>query len=449
MSAKKVKIFNDGNCIVCDLEISHYYRLAPEVFELVDISDPSFQAANFGLSTEAVNRNMHIQTEEGEIKIGVDAFAHIWSRIPRYAIASRLIRLPVIYRFARAGYWVFARYRHLLPKKSRRVSEVGPKELFLDAFANSAIGTIQWIVDRISPLIARRYPVECLPDISFEGWDGNSIKVDLYRPRSEPPKGGWPLAYIIHGGGFRFFSRKSHAAIAARIADMGYLAMTVEYRLAPRHPFPAALRDVFAAFDWAHSHIRRFGGTLENCVVMGESAGGNLTLCLTLGALGFEEYSRFKPEAAPWVVPRKIIVNCGALNLQAEKRIRAGNHSALVQQRLRRIQRDYLPQSVNGTPNSEWEPAEPVSILERRTLAGERLPASFPETFIPVGDRDPVFTDSPQLEWVLTKGGARNHLRIYPGSTHGFYLMPWDPNASVCWKDIGDFLDGAGLGKRV
>jgi len=119
MAQNKVKVFFDGNCIVCDYEISHYSRIMPEVFELVDISAPGFVAAGHGLDAEAVNRHMHIQTEQGEIRIGVDAFAYIWSKIPRYAIGSRLIQLPGVYSLAKVGYWIFANNRHLLPKKKR------------------------------------------------------------------------------------------------------------------------------------------------------------------------------------------------------------------------------------------------------------------------------------------------------------------------------------------
>ena len=119
MSSNKVRVFYDGNCIVCDLEVSHYSRIHPEIFELVDISSPSFGASNYGLDTQAVNENMHIQTEDGEIKVGVDAFAYIWSKIPRYSIAARLIRLPGVYSLAQVGYWIFAKNRHLLPKKKR------------------------------------------------------------------------------------------------------------------------------------------------------------------------------------------------------------------------------------------------------------------------------------------------------------------------------------------
>ena len=119
MNSKKIKIFFDGNCIVCDLEMSHYYRINPDLFEMVDISIANFNSAEYGLDFKEVNDNMHVQTQTGEMKIGVDAFAYIWSKIPRYSLASHFIKLPGIYSLAKMAYWVFAKNRHLLPKKKR------------------------------------------------------------------------------------------------------------------------------------------------------------------------------------------------------------------------------------------------------------------------------------------------------------------------------------------
>jgi predicted DCC family thiol-disulfide oxidoreductase YuxK len=114
----RTKIFVDGNCIVCDFEVSHYKRIQPEAFDIVDISDPSFDAQKFGLTTEAVNKHMHVQTPTGEIKKGVEAFAHIWSRIPKYKWANKAIDLPVINGLAKIGYVGFAAIRPWLPKKN-------------------------------------------------------------------------------------------------------------------------------------------------------------------------------------------------------------------------------------------------------------------------------------------------------------------------------------------
>ena len=113
----KSKIFVDGNCIVCDYEISHYKQIAPNEFDIVDIADPSFDAKKFGLTPEAVQKHMHVLTPEGKVVKGVEAFAHIWSRIPKYKWADRAIHLPVVYPLAGVGYEIFARFRKYLPKK--------------------------------------------------------------------------------------------------------------------------------------------------------------------------------------------------------------------------------------------------------------------------------------------------------------------------------------------
>ncbi len=113
----KSQIFVDGNCVVCDYEIAHYKRVAPELFDLIDISDPKFDAAKYGLTPEAVQKHMHVLTPEGNLVKGVEAFAHIWSRIPRYHFAEKLVHLPVVSSAAKVGYEIFARVRPFLPKK--------------------------------------------------------------------------------------------------------------------------------------------------------------------------------------------------------------------------------------------------------------------------------------------------------------------------------------------
>ena len=115
----KTKILFDGNCIVCDAEISHYKRVAPDTFELVDISSADFKAKDFNLTKEDVDKNMHVFTPNGELKIGVDAFAHIWSRIPKYAWASKWIQFPAVSPLAKLGYSFFTVVRPYLPKKQR------------------------------------------------------------------------------------------------------------------------------------------------------------------------------------------------------------------------------------------------------------------------------------------------------------------------------------------
>lgn len=129
----KSQILFDGNCIICDLEIMHYKRIAPDLFECVDISKPDFQAQSYGLTKAAVDKDMHVLTPAGQLVIGVDAFAHIWERLGEqregaqpmgqgkwyFRFMSRAIRLPVLYPCARVSYSFFTIIRPYLPKKSR------------------------------------------------------------------------------------------------------------------------------------------------------------------------------------------------------------------------------------------------------------------------------------------------------------------------------------------
>lgn len=118
-ATQKTKILVDGNCIVCDHEMRHYLKVAPGVFEAVDIADPRFEAKSFGLTVEAVNRELHVLTKD-KVFIGVDAFAQIWSEIPRYRWLAKVIKIPGIYAYARFCYWIFAKYiRPILPKRRR------------------------------------------------------------------------------------------------------------------------------------------------------------------------------------------------------------------------------------------------------------------------------------------------------------------------------------------
>lgn len=117
---KKIKILVDGNCIVCDLEVSHYKRVAPDLIEIVDISDPLFKASSFGLTPESVNKHLHVIDSQGQVHKGVDAFSKIWSTIPKYLWAHKLIDKKPLNAVAKIGYKAFVMIRPYLPKKSNR-----------------------------------------------------------------------------------------------------------------------------------------------------------------------------------------------------------------------------------------------------------------------------------------------------------------------------------------
>jgi phosphinothricin tripeptide acetyl hydrolase len=112
------------------------------------------------------------------------------------------------------------------------------------------------------------------------------VKVELIAAPDRPaewltPPGGRTDAVVLylHGGGYVIGSPRSHRHLAAAIARAaGTRALLLEYRLAPEHPFPAALEDAVAAYQW----LLRQGIAPEHVVVAGDSAGGGLTVATLL-----------------------------------------------------------------------------------------------------------------------------------------------------------------------
>ena len=84
------------------------------------------------------------------------------------------------------------------------------------------------------------------------------------------------------GGGFRAGNREHHDQLCIRLAQRGYVAATVTYRLAPKHPFPAAVHDVKAAIRWLRANAAKYGIDPERIGTTGDSAGGHLALMLGL-----------------------------------------------------------------------------------------------------------------------------------------------------------------------
>jgi acetyl esterase/lipase len=107
-----------------------------------------------------------------------------------------------------------------------------------------------------------------------------NLMMDVVRPRKQ--SGRLPGVVCIHGGGFRAGNRESYLPLCIRLAQHGYVAATVSYRLSPRDQFPAPVHDVKAGVRWLRANATRFGIDPERIGVTGGSAGGHLALFLGL-----------------------------------------------------------------------------------------------------------------------------------------------------------------------
>ena len=127
--------------------------------------------------------------------------------------------------------------------------------------------------------------------IEFARPDGEPLTLNLARPRGEAAGAGpRPAVVCIHGGGFRAGTLDAHNALCVKLASRGFVAVTVSYRLAPKHPFPAAVHDVKAAVRWLRANAAKYDADPERIGALGDSAGGHLALFLgvTAGVKQFE-----------------------------------------------------------------------------------------------------------------------------------------------------------------
>ncbi|WEK47192.1 MAG: alpha/beta hydrolase [Candidatus Andeanibacterium colombiense] len=118
-----------------------------------------------------------------------------------------------------------------------------------------------------------------IEDLSCPG-PGGEIRLRLYDTRTA--RGPSPLLVFIHGGGFVFGDLDSYQATCSEIAaEMDLPLVSVEYRLAPEHPFPAAPEDCEAAARWLAASPTALGFEVTGLIPVGDSAGGNLAIVTT------------------------------------------------------------------------------------------------------------------------------------------------------------------------
>jgi acetyl esterase/lipase len=123
--------------------------------------------------------------------------------------------------------------------------------------------------------------------VEYSNPDNQHLQLNIARPKGDGP---FPCVLCIHGGGFRAGSRDGYNAQIVRLAEKGYVAVTVSYRLAPKYPFPAANHDTKAAVRFLRANAKKYGIDADNIGVTGQSAGGTLAqmLGVTAGVKEFE-----------------------------------------------------------------------------------------------------------------------------------------------------------------
>ncbi|MFG2295752.1 alpha/beta hydrolase [Streptomyces sp. NPDC048603] len=245
------------------------------------------------------------------------------------------------------------------------------------------------------------------------------VPVRIYFPDPGERPGPRPTVVFSHGGGFVLCDLDTHDATArAFCREAGAVVVSVDYRRAPEHPFPAPVEDVHAALCWAGEHIAALGGDPGALVVAGDSAGGTLSAAALLLAA---------ERGGPPVALQVLVYPAVSAGLDFDSYRRNGTGYYLTTAHLRWFWAQYL-----GADGDVRDPL--VSPLH---APGEAL-AALPPAHVVVAGCDPLHDDGLAWHRALLGHGVPSVLDSHPGMFHGFLaLADFLPPARAALRGIG------------
>jgi epsilon-lactone hydrolase len=220
---------------------------------------------------------------------------------------------------------------------------------------------------------------------------------------------------FLHGGGYELGSFRSDGELAARLGRAsGMRVLFPEYRLAPEHPFPAAIDDVLAAWRWLRTDQNLSAGSLA---VAGDSAGGGLAVALLVAT---RDAAEALPAAATLMSPTVDLTSSGASMTE-----RVDQDPISTPALLASFASDYLAGA---------DPKTPLASPLFASLAG------LPPLLVQVGTADLLLSDSERLAAAATAAGVDVTLEVGDGLPHVYQLLRGTPEAAEATERIGKFL---------
>ena len=241
-------------------------------------------------------------------------------------------------------------------------------------------------------------PVYEVTDSWLPGPDGD-LPVRIYRPSAERPL---PALLYYFGGGWTLGSIDTADGISRSLANAaGCLVVTVGYRLAPEHPFPAAVEDCHAALRWVASAAEEIGADPTRLAVGGDSAGGNLAAVVALLA---RDEGEIDLAGQLLVYPNTdLLAEGGSITENNDDWL--FNHQSVEWYR-----KHYLADPLDGE-----NPL--VSPLRAKDLS------DLPPALVITAEYDPLRDQGEEYAARLSEAGATVELTRYPGMVHGFFAM--------------------------
>jgi len=257
-------------------------------------------------------------------------------------------------------------------------------------------------------------------EISVPGPAGD-IRALLFAPKDATGK-ALPVLVYLHGGGWVILSPDSHAGLAKKFAvGAGVMVVSIDYRLAPENPYPAALDDCVAAFRWVRENAASLGGDPARVSLGGDSAGGSLaaTTCLRLLAAGQEP-------------PSAVLMICPSTDLAMKTesiQTFAPDDPILETPFMEFCRASYAP-----SPDQWSDPFLSPLLADL---------SAFPRTCVVVGSIDPLLDDGVAFAEKLRDSGREVVLQRHDGMPHVFMLFPGIDEGERSVAAMCDFLRGS------
>jgi acetyl esterase len=259
-------------------------------------------------------------------------------------------------------------------------------------------------------------PMVRVEDLEIPG-QGGQIPARLYVPGSLPGGAPAPLLVYFHGGGWVIGDLETHDGVCRFLAAAaGVAVLAVDYRLAPEHPFPAAVEDAWAGFAWASANATAMGIDPTRIAVGGDSAGGNLAAGVSLlartggGPMPALQLLIYPPTDSAADLPSRRLFAEGFL-------LTKGDMDA--------FEHHYLPPGTATDPRA--------SILLAPDLSG------LPPAYVATAGFDPLRDEGEAYALRMREAGVRVALRRHPGLVHSFVNL-----TAISRTSRGAMLEAAG-----
>ena len=238
-------------------------------------------------------------------------------------------------------------------------------------------------------------------DITIPGAAG-PIQARIYKPHDHSEDKLHPVVVYFHGGGFVIADLDVYDGGPRGVSKMAdVIVVSVHYRQAPEHHFPAAHDDALAAYRWVLENAQTFRGDPQNVAVMGESAGGNL-------AIGVSMMARDAGLAAP--KHQVLVYPVAGVDMDNESYVENADAKPLNKPMMK-----WFVKHIFANEADAQDPR--INIVEKANLSG------LPSTTVICAEIDPLRTEGELLAEKLEQAGVDVRHKTFNGSTHEFFGM--------------------------